>query len=91
MELEAGSEIMKGFIDQGVNWLFLKVWGKTIKVKKPQGAKQKFTQEIMFLFSFKISLSSSTQQTFIRQTCNSNFFLSYTSLEQNKSKYQSSR
>ncbi|MFS7921715.1 hypothetical protein Hanom_Chr03g00240181 [Helianthus anomalus] len=43
MELEAGSEIMKGFIDQGVNWLFLKVWGKTVKVTKPQGAKRKFT------------------------------------------------
>ncbi|MFS7906407.1 hypothetical protein Hanom_Chr01g00058821 [Helianthus anomalus] len=43
MELEAGSKIMKDFIDQGVNWLFLKVWGKTVKVTKPQGAKQKFT------------------------------------------------
>ncbi|MFS7934242.1 hypothetical protein Hanom_Chr05g00389261 [Helianthus anomalus] len=43
MELETGSEIMKGFIDQGVNWLFLKVWGKTVKVTKPQGAKRKFT------------------------------------------------
>ncbi|MFS7980302.1 hypothetical protein Hanom_Chr10g00937861 [Helianthus anomalus] len=43
MELEAGSEIIKGFIDQGVKWLFLKVWGKTVKVTKPQGAKRKFT------------------------------------------------
>ncbi|MFS7911150.1 hypothetical protein Hanom_Chr02g00114631 [Helianthus anomalus] len=43
MELEAGSEIMKGFIDQGVNWLFLMVWDKTIKVTTPQGAKRMFT------------------------------------------------
>ncbi|KAJ0536899.1 hypothetical protein HanIR_Chr09g0446801 [Helianthus annuus] len=27
---------------QGVKWLFLKDWGKTIKMTKPQGAKQKF-------------------------------------------------
>ncbi|MFS7979955.1 hypothetical protein Hanom_Chr10g00933751 [Helianthus anomalus] len=49
MELEAGSEIMKGFIDQGVKWLFLKVWGTTVKVTKPQGAKRKFTQNIMIV------------------------------------------
>ncbi|MFS7915211.1 hypothetical protein Hanom_Chr02g00162641 [Helianthus anomalus] len=47
MELEARSEIMKGFIDQGVNWLFLKVWDKTVKVTKPQGAKRKFTLELI--------------------------------------------
>ncbi|MFS8003408.1 hypothetical protein Hanom_Chr13g01213651 [Helianthus anomalus] len=51
MELDARSEIMKGFIDQGVNWLFLKVWDKTIKVTKPQGAKRKFTPIIIF-FTF---------------------------------------
>ncbi|MFS7957355.1 hypothetical protein Hanom_Chr07g00665421 [Helianthus anomalus] len=43
MALGAGSEIEMSFIDQGVKWLFLKVWGKTVKVTKPQGAKQKFT------------------------------------------------
>ncbi|MFS7995660.1 hypothetical protein Hanom_Chr12g01120561 [Helianthus anomalus] len=47
MELEAGSEIMKVFKDQGVKWLFLKVWGKTVKVTKPQGAKRKFTLFLM--------------------------------------------
>ncbi|MFS8002325.1 hypothetical protein Hanom_Chr13g01200771 [Helianthus anomalus] len=45
MELETGSEMEKGFIDQGVSWLLLKVWGKTVKVTKPQGAKRKFTKE----------------------------------------------
>ncbi|KAJ0470974.1 hypothetical protein HanIR_Chr14g0724581 [Helianthus annuus] len=43
MVLGARSEIEINFIDQGVNWLFLKVWGKTIKVTKAQGAKRKFT------------------------------------------------
>ncbi|MFS7996948.1 hypothetical protein Hanom_Chr12g01135961 [Helianthus anomalus] len=52
MELEARSEIMKGFRDQGVKWLFLKVWGKTVKVTKPQGAKRKFTP---FVKSFSFS------------------------------------
>ncbi|MFS8015845.1 hypothetical protein Hanom_Chr15g01361521 [Helianthus anomalus] len=28
---------------QGVKWLFLKVWSKTVKVTKPQRAKRKFT------------------------------------------------
>ncbi|MFS7927794.1 hypothetical protein Hanom_Chr04g00313301 [Helianthus anomalus] len=52
MVLVAGSEIEMKFIDQGVNWLFLKVWGKTIKVTKPQGAKRKFT---LFLLLFALT------------------------------------
>ncbi|MFS8010666.1 hypothetical protein Hanom_Chr14g01299711 [Helianthus anomalus] len=32
---------------QGVKWLFLKVWSKTVKVTKPQGAKRKFTLIIL--------------------------------------------
>ncbi|MFS7959050.1 hypothetical protein Hanom_Chr08g00686091 [Helianthus anomalus] len=49
MALEAGSEIEISFIDQGVNWLFLKVWGKTVKTTKPQGAKRKFTLTYILL------------------------------------------
>ncbi|MFS7942877.1 hypothetical protein Hanom_Chr06g00493611 [Helianthus anomalus] len=30
---------------QGVKWLFLKVWSKTVKVTKPHRAKRKFTQK----------------------------------------------
>ncbi|MFS7918910.1 hypothetical protein Hanom_Chr03g00206741 [Helianthus anomalus] len=52
MELEAGSEIMKCFKDQGVKWLFLKVWGKIVKVTKPQGAKRKFTLFIIFIIQY---------------------------------------
>ncbi|MFS7952578.1 hypothetical protein Hanom_Chr07g00608561 [Helianthus anomalus] len=44
MELEAGSKLAKKPKHQGVKWLFLKVWSKTVKVTKPQGAKRKFTQ-----------------------------------------------
>ncbi|MFS7996947.1 hypothetical protein Hanom_Chr12g01135951 [Helianthus anomalus] len=33
---------------QGVKWLFLKVWSKTVKVTKPQGVKRKFTLKIKF-------------------------------------------
>ncbi|MFS7940465.1 hypothetical protein Hanom_Chr05g00464761 [Helianthus anomalus] len=51
MELETGSKIIKCFIDQGVNWLFLKVWGKTIKVTKSQGAKRKFTLNVVVEFT----------------------------------------
>ncbi|MFS8034191.1 hypothetical protein Hanom_Chr17g01578331 [Helianthus anomalus] len=43
MALGAGSKMEIRFIDQGVKWLFSKVWGKTVKVTKPQGAKRKFT------------------------------------------------
>ncbi|MFS7974720.1 hypothetical protein Hanom_Chr10g00872021 [Helianthus anomalus] len=43
MELEAGSKLAKKPKHQGVKWLFLKVWSKTVKVIKPQGAKHKFT------------------------------------------------
>ncbi|MFS7975365.1 hypothetical protein Hanom_Chr10g00879711 [Helianthus anomalus] len=43
MELEAGSKLTTKSKHQGVKWLFLKVWGKTVKVPKPQGAKRKFT------------------------------------------------
>ncbi|MFS7970754.1 hypothetical protein Hanom_Chr09g00824651 [Helianthus anomalus] len=43
MELEAGSKLAKKLKHQGVKWLFLKVWSKTVKVTKPQGAKRKFT------------------------------------------------
>ncbi|KAL9993616.1 hypothetical protein Hdeb2414_s1012g00972951 [Helianthus debilis subsp. tardiflorus] len=63
MELEAGSEIMKGFRDQGVKWLFLKVWGKTVKVTKPRGAKRKFTQ-----FSLISNVFKSLTENIIFQT-----------------------
>ncbi|MFS7966096.1 hypothetical protein Hanom_Chr09g00769871 [Helianthus anomalus] len=43
MALGAGSEIEICYIDQGVKCPFLKVWGKSVKTTKPQGAKQKFT------------------------------------------------
>ncbi|MFS7915931.1 hypothetical protein Hanom_Chr02g00171181 [Helianthus anomalus] len=43
MELEAVSKLAKKPKHQGVKWLFLKVWSKTVKVTKPQGAKRKFT------------------------------------------------
>ncbi|MFS7900921.1 hypothetical protein Hanom_Chr00s152310g01822391 [Helianthus anomalus] len=43
MELEAGSKMEKPSQIIGAKWLFLKVWGKTDKVTKPQGAKRKFT------------------------------------------------
>ncbi|MFS7987810.1 hypothetical protein Hanom_Chr11g01027241 [Helianthus anomalus] len=39
MELEAGSKLTTKLKHQGVKWLFLKVWGKIVKVTKPQGAK----------------------------------------------------
>ncbi|MFS8019262.1 hypothetical protein Hanom_Chr15g01401731 [Helianthus anomalus] len=71
MELEAESEIMKGFIDQGVNWLFLKVWGKTIKVTKPHGAKRKFiifTKEI-FLYDFLLYLQKNFFSIFLNYKC----------------------
>ncbi|MFS8008169.1 hypothetical protein Hanom_Chr14g01269531 [Helianthus anomalus] len=42
--VRAGSEIEISFIDQRVKCPFLKVWGKTVKVTKSQGAKRKFTQ-----------------------------------------------
>ncbi|MFS7908679.1 hypothetical protein Hanom_Chr01g00085981 [Helianthus anomalus] len=45
MELEAGSKLTTKLKHQGVKWLFLKVWGKTVKVTKPQRAKRKFTQK----------------------------------------------
>ncbi|MFS7940507.1 hypothetical protein Hanom_Chr05g00465251 [Helianthus anomalus] len=45
MELEAGSKLAKKPKHQGVKWLFLKVWSKTVKVTKPRGAKRKFTQK----------------------------------------------
>ncbi|MFS7965298.1 hypothetical protein Hanom_Chr09g00760631 [Helianthus anomalus] len=32
MELEAGSKLAKKPKHQGVKWLFLKVWSKTVKV-----------------------------------------------------------
>ncbi|MFS7944236.1 hypothetical protein Hanom_Chr06g00509681 [Helianthus anomalus] len=41
--LPAGSKLATKPKHQGVKWLFLKVWGKTVKVTKPQGAKRKFT------------------------------------------------
>ncbi|MFS7919163.1 hypothetical protein Hanom_Chr03g00209571 [Helianthus anomalus] len=54
MALEAGSEIEINFIDQGVKWLFLKDWGKTVKTTKPQGAKRKFTlKQMLVLFRCK--------------------------------------
>ncbi|MFS7889513.1 hypothetical protein Hanom_Chr00s000004g01607881 [Helianthus anomalus] len=43
MELSTWSKLTTKSKHQGVKWLFLKVWGKTIKVIKPQGAKRKFT------------------------------------------------
>ncbi|MFS8029990.1 hypothetical protein Hanom_Chr17g01528841 [Helianthus anomalus] len=48
MALGAGSEIEISLIDEGVKWLFLKVWGKTVKVTEPQGAKRKFTQKCFY-------------------------------------------
>ncbi|MFS8005865.1 hypothetical protein Hanom_Chr13g01242411 [Helianthus anomalus] len=50
MELGAGSEIEISFIDQGVKCSFLKIWGKTVKVTKLQGAKQKFTLFFLSVF-----------------------------------------
>ncbi|MFS7980971.1 hypothetical protein Hanom_Chr10g00945451 [Helianthus anomalus] len=47
IELEAESKLTTKSKHQGVKWLFFKVWGKTVKVTKPQGAKQKFTRKIM--------------------------------------------
>ncbi|MFS7934378.1 hypothetical protein Hanom_Chr05g00390911 [Helianthus anomalus] len=47
--LVAGSKLATKTKHQGVKWLFLKVWDKTVKVTKPQGAKWKFTP-----FYFKI-------------------------------------
>ncbi|MFS7967154.1 hypothetical protein Hanom_Chr09g00782441 [Helianthus anomalus] len=49
MELEAGSKLITKSKHQGVKWLFLKVWGKTVKVTKPQGAKRKFTLTLYFI------------------------------------------
>ncbi|MFS7912688.1 hypothetical protein Hanom_Chr02g00132841 [Helianthus anomalus] len=43
MALGARSEIKTSFIDQGVKWLFLTIWGKTVKTTNPHGAKRKFT------------------------------------------------
>ncbi|MFS8021162.1 hypothetical protein Hanom_Chr16g01424201 [Helianthus anomalus] len=53
MELEAGSKLAKKTKHQGVKWLFLKVWRKTVKVTKPQGAKRKFT---LFTYSYGYKL-----------------------------------
>ncbi|MFS7916346.1 hypothetical protein Hanom_Chr02g00176051 [Helianthus anomalus] len=50
MELETGSKLAKKPKHQGVKWLFLKVWSKTVKVAKPQGANRKFT---LSLFTYK--------------------------------------
>ncbi|MFS7967459.1 hypothetical protein Hanom_Chr09g00785981 [Helianthus anomalus] len=60
MKLEAGSKLAKKPKHQGVKWLFLKVWSKTVKVTKPQGAKRKFTQlQIMSgLRFFQVFVSS---------------------------------
>ncbi|MFS7924677.1 hypothetical protein Hanom_Chr03g00275481 [Helianthus anomalus] len=49
MELEAGSKLTKKPKHQGVKWLFLKVWRKTVKVTKPQEAKRKFTQQTIWM------------------------------------------
>ncbi|MFS7921386.1 hypothetical protein Hanom_Chr03g00236181 [Helianthus anomalus] len=43
MELEAESKLAKKPKHQGLIWLFLKVWSKTVKVTKPHGEKRKFT------------------------------------------------
>ena len=48
MALGAESEVEISLIDQGVKCLFLKVWGKTVKVTKPQGAKRKFTLNLYY-------------------------------------------
>ncbi|MFS7972181.1 hypothetical protein Hanom_Chr09g00841701 [Helianthus anomalus] len=55
MALGARSKMEIRFIDQGVKWLFLKVWGKTVKVAKPQGVKRKFTLICIFSAFPKIS------------------------------------
>ncbi|MFS7951316.1 hypothetical protein Hanom_Chr07g00593641 [Helianthus anomalus] len=44
----AGSKLATKPKYQGVKWLFLKVWRKTIKVTKPQGAKRKFTLILIY-------------------------------------------
>ncbi|MFS8014430.1 hypothetical protein Hanom_Chr15g01344401 [Helianthus anomalus] len=43
--LPEGSKLATKPKHQGVKWLFLKVCGKTVKVTKPQGVKQNFTQK----------------------------------------------
>ncbi|MFS7961803.1 hypothetical protein Hanom_Chr08g00719341 [Helianthus anomalus] len=66
MALGAGSEIEISFIDQGVKWLFLKVWGKTVKTIKPQRAKRKFT--LKFIYKLLMPSSVSNQFFFIIQS-----------------------
>ncbi|MFS7913835.1 hypothetical protein Hanom_Chr02g00146401 [Helianthus anomalus] len=41
-----GGEHAKKPKHQGVKWLFLKVWSKTVKMTKPHGVKRKFTLSI---------------------------------------------
>ncbi|MFS8023525.1 hypothetical protein Hanom_Chr16g01452461 [Helianthus anomalus] len=43
MELSPWSKMATKPKHQGVKWPFLKVWGKTVKTTKPQGAKRMFT------------------------------------------------
>ncbi|MFS7939569.1 hypothetical protein Hanom_Chr05g00453311 [Helianthus anomalus] len=48
--LLAGSKLATKPKHQGVKWLFLKVWDKTVKVTKPQEAKEKFTLTLNYVF-----------------------------------------
>ncbi|KAJ0810963.1 hypothetical protein HanPI659440_Chr01g0032661 [Helianthus annuus] len=57
---------------QGVKWLFLKVWGKTVKVTKSQGAKRKFTQEIML--GLKNDVMAATTMNAVASGVNGIFF-----------------
>ncbi|MFS8019453.1 hypothetical protein Hanom_Chr15g01403961 [Helianthus anomalus] len=54
MELGPGSRLEKKYKDQGVKWLFLNYWGKTVKTTKPQGAKRKFTLLYIYLLNGNI-------------------------------------
>ncbi|MFS8005434.1 hypothetical protein Hanom_Chr13g01237311 [Helianthus anomalus] len=51
--LHAWSKLATRPKHQRVKWLFLKVWGKTVKMTKPQGVKRKFTLSF-FTFAYQI-------------------------------------
>ncbi|MFS7992169.1 hypothetical protein Hanom_Chr12g01079081 [Helianthus anomalus] len=59
----AGSKLATKPKHQGVKWLFLKVWGKTVKVIKPQGAKRKFTLFFISLLVVITSVGTVTSRT----------------------------
>ncbi|MFS7941583.1 hypothetical protein Hanom_Chr06g00478001 [Helianthus anomalus] len=57
--LPAGSKLATRPKHQGVKWIFLKFWGKTVKMTKPWGAKRKLTlltiSEFSILFRDEVS------------------------------------